>query len=90
MKSKFMKLLFAFLFVLLTTGIIQAQNVLIWDNDNDSHYNDPDNGMLRSCEYGIQQALSANGVSYTTVTTLPNNLSSYDIVFVVLGIYCVG
>jgi len=68
----------------------QTINALIWDNDNASHYTDPDDWQSRGCEYGIQRALQANGVTYTTVTALPQNLADYDIVFVELGIYCVG
>ena len=68
----------------------QTPNVLIWDHDNDSHYTDPDDGQLRGSEYGLQQALSANNVTYTTLSFLPSDLSNYDIVFVALGIYCVG
>jgi hypothetical protein len=68
----------------------QTINALIWDNDNASHYTDPDNWQSRGCEYGLQHALQANGVAFTTVTTLPQNLAPYDIVFVELGIYCVG
>jgi hypothetical protein len=68
----------------------QTINALIWDNDNASHYTDPDDWQSRGSEYGLQRALQANGVTYTTVTSLPQNLAGYDIVFVELGIYCVG
>jgi len=68
----------------------QTINALIWDNDNASHYTDPDDYQSRGSEYGLQRALQANGVTYTTLTSLPQNLSAYDIVFVELGIYCVG
>ncbi len=69
---------------------IYAQSILIWDNDNNSHFLDPEGAGYVGCEYGIQQALSTNGVSYSTVSNLPGDLSSYDVVFVTLGIYCVG
>ena len=76
----------------LGAGMAGAQqiNALIWDNDNESHYIDPDNGATRQSEYSLISTLGANGVNYTVVTTLPNNLDQYDIVCVELGIYCVG
>jgi hypothetical protein len=78
--------------ILLLSGVVRAQHldVLVWNNDNFSHYIDPETGIDRGCEYGLEQALQANGTFYTTVTSLPGNLSPYDIVFVELGIYCVG
>jgi len=74
--------------IIMLAASVAAQNVLIWDNDNGSDYSDPENYVTRPCEYGIQRALAANNVSYTTLSTLPSNLDSYDIVFVELGIYC--
>lgn len=76
--------------ILAFTSPVMSQTVLIWDNDNNSHYSDPETGALVSSEYGLQQALTANNINYTTVTYLPGDLSDYDIVFVELGIYCVG
>jgi hypothetical protein len=79
-------------FFTLGAGMAKAQQIraFVWNNDNASHYTDPDDGVDRQCEYGILQALSENDVDYSTSTILPSNLSSYDIVFVELGIYCVG
>ncbi|MCP4581852.1 MAG: hypothetical protein GY839_09540 [candidate division Zixibacteria bacterium] len=68
----------------------QTLIILVWDNDNDSYYTDPGDGQVHGSEYGIQRALQDNFVNYSTVTSLPTDLSSYDIVFVALGIYCVG
>ena len=69
---------------------IHAQSILIWDNDNNSDFRDPEGTGYIGCEYKIQQALTENGITYTTVSTLPADLSGYDVVFVTLGIYCVG
>ncbi len=88
MRSRFTRLLLVLSAVLLFGGALQAQNVLVWDNDNGSDYSDPDNGVTRSCEYGIVQALSANNINYTTLSYLPSYLDNYDIIFVVLGVYC--
>ena len=85
---------FAIIFLVLSLWIISvivsAQTVLIWDNDNNSDFLDPEGAGNVGCEYGLQHALTANGITFTTVITLPTDLSSYDVVFVTLGIYCVG
>ena len=85
---------FAIIFLVLSLWIISvivsAQTVLIWDNDNNSDFLDPEGAGNVGCEYKIQQALTANGISFTTVSALPGDLSGYDVVFVTLGIYCLG
>ncbi len=63
---------------------------LLWDNDNNSHYTDPNSGGTKNCEDGLEEALSANGIDYQLVTQLPKVLRNYDVVFVCLGLYCVG
>lgn len=68
----------------------QNLSVFIWNNDNSSHYIDPETGQDRGCEYGLEQALAANDINYAASSVLPNNLANYDIVFVELGIYCVS
>jgi hypothetical protein len=62
---------------------------LIWNNDNDSYYYDPDNGEHRDSEYGVEQALIANDINYKKVEILPEVLYNYDIIFVCLGQFCV-
>ncbi len=63
---------------------------LVWDNDNNSYYYDPNTNQFRDSEYGIVQALIDNGISFQTVTQLPSILRNYHVVFVCLGLYCVG
>ena len=63
---------------------------LILDTDNNSHYSHPDTGASLDCEESIKEALDINGIPYDYVTNLPDDLSAYDIVFVELGLYCVG
>ncbi|MCK5343262.1 MAG: hypothetical protein KAR20_07650 [Candidatus Heimdallarchaeota archaeon] len=65
-------------------------NVLILDNDNDSYYFPPETGNYIGCEGGIVETLELNGIGSTVVTSLPANLSAYDIVFVELGLWCLG
>ncbi len=62
-----------------------AQEIFVWDNDNGKVFQDPETGGYVGCEYGIQQALAANGFSYATATVLPPDISTYDVIFIVLG-----
>jgi hypothetical protein len=82
--------LICFVILFLLPYLVFSQQVLIWDNDNNSDFLDPEGTGNVGCEYKIQQALTANGITFTTVSALPGDLSSYDVVFVTLGIYCVG
>ena len=59
-------------------------NVLVWDNDNASDID----GI--GTEVFLEDALTANNVTHDTYTYLPADLSSFDAIFVALGIYCVG
>lgn len=63
---------------------------LLWDNDNDSYYTDPNTGATKNCEDGLEEALTANEIDYQLVTELPKVLRNYNVVFVCLGLYCVG
>lgn len=80
--------LVALLFWLLPA--INAQEILVWDNDNNSDFIDPDGAGNIGCEYGIEQALQENGYEYTSQSNLPDDLSSYEVIFVTLGIWCTG
>lgn len=62
-----------------------AQEIFIWDQDMGKTFQDPETGSTVGCQYGIQQALAANGFAYTTATVLPPDLSLYDVIFIVLG-----
>jgi len=67
-----------------------SQQILIWDNDNNSHIIYHETGDTVGCEYAVQQALIENGANFTTLDYLPEDLSEYDVVFAILGVYCLG
>ena len=69
---------------------VNQLNVLILDTDNNAHYVSPETGESVGCERGIQKALGINGINYTTVTSLPEEIYTYDIVFVDLGLWCLS
>ncbi|MCD4829333.1 MAG: T9SS type A sorting domain-containing protein [Candidatus Cloacimonetes bacterium] len=79
-----------FIFLGLAPVTLGAQQVLLWDNDNNSNIVDPETGGTVGCQHGLQQALNANGIPYTTVSSLPTNLSAYDVIFITLGVWCIG
>jgi hypothetical protein len=63
------------------------QQILIWDNDQNKVFANPEGGGNIGCEYWIKQALTNNGYTHSTWSsmTLPADISGYDIIFVVLG-----
>lgn len=71
-------------------AVANGLEVLIWDNDNYSTIDDPEGAGIVGCEYAIQQALTANGIQYTTLPYMPIDLSPYDVLFITLGHWCYG
>jgi len=68
---------------------IFAQNVFVWDRDNDELIINPDDPWTEvGVEYAIVKALDDNRITPTVDTVLPANLSDYDILFATIGIWC--
>ncbi|MCF7920182.1 MAG: choice-of-anchor J domain-containing protein [Candidatus Cloacimonetes bacterium] len=67
-----------------------VMSVLVWDNDNNSHYVDPQSGLSVTCETSITQSLDALNIVYDLETVLPSRLDNYDLILIELGLYCVG
>lgn len=65
-------------------------NVLVWDNDNFSAFIHPETDLYTGCEQGITEALDLNGIDYELQSVLPLELDNFDIIFVTLGLYCLG
>jgi hypothetical protein len=65
-----------------------SQTIYIWDKDHNKLFSDPEGGGQVDASYGIKKALDNNGYTYTFGTTLPTDLSPYDVIFVVMGTYC--
>jgi hypothetical protein len=66
-------------------------NLLVWDNDNDiATITDPEVGDVIQPEVGITRALDAAGISYDLVSSLPVDLTGYDIIIATLGCYCLS
>jgi hypothetical protein len=68
-----------------------AQNVFVWDRDEDYTVMDPEDPWTYvGLEYGIVNALEANNITPTVDILLPDNLNDYDIIFATVGIWCDG
>jgi hypothetical protein len=68
-----------------------AYNVLVWDNDNDIEtIENPETGVLEQPDAGITRALDNAGIDYTLMTTLPDDLTDWDIIFATMGCYCLS
>jgi hypothetical protein len=65
-----------------------SQSIFVWDKDHDKLFADPEGGGNVDATYGVTKALTANGFTFTESATLPGNINSYDILFVIMGTYC--
>ena len=73
--------------LLITPVLLNAANIFIWDYDPTDTFFCPDAGTTIDCKYWVEQTLGTLGHTCTTDTTLPTNLSAYDVVFALCGWY---
>ena len=73
--------------LLLFPFFASAYHVCIWNFDTLDVFYDTQVGASIDCAYWIEQTLAANEHTYETSTTLPVNLSPYDVVIVTLGFF---
>lgn len=80
-----------FIMITLMSISLSAQSVFLWDRDLGYVVINPeDPWQYVGMEYGIINALQANGINPTVDEVLPANLDIYDIVFVTAGMWCEG
>jgi hypothetical protein len=66
-------------------------SILVWDNDNGIEtVMDPEQGDEIQPSTSLTRALDLAGFDYTLTNSLPNNLSSYDIIFSTMGCFCLS
>ena len=84
--------IFLILFVLWRPSYIYvfAAEIFLLDRDNGVPFYSIENGINEGCEKAIERALVSNGNNVTIGKALPDDLSTYDAVFIVLGFYCPG
>jgi hypothetical protein len=78
-------MLFSLLFLI--PFLARGAHVYVWNYDPLDSFFDSEAGMTVDCAYGLEQALSANGHTFMTGTSLPTTLNGYAAVFVTLGWY---
>jgi len=74
---------------LLLLSVLTVADVFIWHNENPTFYFfDPEDHILVGGDYAIRKALDSLDVQYTQSSILPEDLSDYEVVFVLLGSFC--
>jgi len=77
----------ALLLALALIGCAAAHNVFIYNYDQGDMIYDPVLGDSVDTGYWVEQLLLASGDDVDSGETLPSDLSSYDAVFMMMGIY---
>ena len=86
-----MKIKVVLILLVFSIAILTAQNVFVWDRDGGSEISDPeDPWSYVGLESGIKAALTANNIFPVIDTLLADDLSSYDIIFATVVIWCSG
>jgi hypothetical protein len=80
-----MKILIPLLLVI--SGVCLASNVYIFNYDQEDLIYDTAVGDSIDTGYWVEQTLLALGDTVDSGTVLPSDLSSYDAVFMMMGIY---
>lgn len=77
------------LLILLTVvvGSVMAHDVYIYNYDFEDLVYDPVVGDSIDTGYWVEQLLIANGDNVDSGSNLPSDLSSYDAVFMMMGMY---
>ncbi len=85
-----MRKLFLMLTMFMTFNfvILNAEQVLVWDYSGSYTIPNPDQPEEYQIEDAVITALEANGISPVVAFTLPEDLSEFDAVFVLSGIWC--
>lgn len=65
-----------------------SQSILIWDKDHNKMFADPEGAGSVDATYGVKKALTDIGYEFDAVNALPANLTRFDIIFVIMGVYC--
>lgn len=68
-------------------SITYSVDILIWDNDTGGVFPDPEGHGTVGTEYAIRDAITSNGWTVNTLTSLPSDLSEYKMVFCLFGFY---
>lgn len=86
MNWSFIRAVIALVYLLATP--LHSQDILVWDKDHDMLFYDPDGAGMVDASFGVTRALDACGETYDTSNTLPSDLASYRIIFIIMGNAC--
>lgn len=77
----------ALTFLLLTFAFKPAcsQNILLWQNYAQATMVSPETGQEITPDFDLKLALAGNMRYFDVVNDLPDDLSTYDIIFITLG-----
>ena len=65
-----------------------SQSILVWDKDHNKLFPDPEGAGNVDATYSVKKTLNNLGYTHTVTYSLPADLSPYDIIFVIMGVYC--
>ncbi len=85
MKSPIQAAVLAALLVALLAAQAAPLTIYVWDKDNGKTFTNPEGGGTIGCEHWLKQALLQNGCLYGSGTTLPADISNYDLIFICLA-----
>lgn len=86
-RKKLMKkvvLLFLF-FSLFFPIFVHSARICVWNYDTLDRFYDPYLGNWIDCAYWVKKILKSQGHTVEVFTTLPTDLSQYDVVFCLMG-----
>jgi hypothetical protein len=85
MRSSVRAVVFAAVLVTLLVAQAAPVTIYVWDKDNGKNFPNPEGGGNIGCEYWLKQALLQNGCLHSSGTTLPADISPYDVIFICTG-----
>ncbi len=74
--------------VLLMAGSVSAYDLFVWVNDNPLPIDDPVLGERLNSSSAVMQTLDQLEIEYDHDEALPDDLSQYDVIMVLLGFSC--
>jgi len=89
-KEKVMRTSFVLIIMSILIVSAQAAQVFLLDNDNNSTFWDPDDFEVYNCDEGISNTFDQLQIEYDKGANLPEDLNSYDALFISLGTWCIS
>jgi hypothetical protein len=78
---------FILIVFVMSLTFVYGYNILVWDKDEGDQYEDHDTQQLIGSEINLVSALQDVGELPEVLTSLPDDITVYDIIFVCTGWY---